>query len=345
MRQRSPFLSWVMDTERSLAGDLGVAVEGSNATVPGDDIWHTNGGGSLDLPAVTPFTPPRWVDIFSVGTNTFNWKIAAEPFVTLSKSSGTLSPGDEDVRVYVDIDWTKVPAGLGKKTVLNITSSTDYGTQYGAPTVNLQLNNTALPSGYNAGFVESAGLVSFEAEHYTRLTPSSLGNLTYTVLPNYGRTKSAVKLSDNNAEALTTTTAPGLEYDFVTFTPTTLLKGLNLTLILSPTLNINPKLPLAYVAQLDDLPQKRVQYVKDQPQPAFPVGWLDAVAKSAWQNTTQWGVLPAGKHTLKLWLVEANVVLQKVVIDLGGVKYSHNGPPESYRVGAGGNSTVSRRHL
>jgi hypothetical protein len=36
---------------------------------------------------------------------------------------------------------------------------------------------------------------------------------------------------------------------------------------------------------------------------------------------------------LKVWLVEANVILQKVVLDLGGVVYSHNGPPESYRVG------------
>ena len=336
MRQRSPFISWVMDTERSLAGDLGVAVEGLNATVPGDDIWHDNGGGSLNLPTLTPFTPPRWIDIFSVGTQTFDWKIAAEPFVKLSKSSGTLSPTSEDVRVYITIDWSQVPAGAGQKTVLNITSSTDYGTQYSAPKVNIQLNNTAVPSSFTSGFVESAGQLAFEAEHYTRLTPA--GNLTYTVLPGYGRTLSALKLSSNAAEALIPSTAPLLEYDFYTFTPTTAAKGLNLTLILSPTANINPKLPLAYVAQIDDLPQQRRQYVIDAK--PYPIGWLDAVARSAWTNTTSWGEVSPGKHTLKLWLVEADVVLQKVVLDLGGVKYSHNGPPESFRVG-GGNGTVS----
>jgi hypothetical protein len=44
-------------------------------------------------------------------------------------------------------------------------------------------------------------------------------------------------------------------------------------------------------------------------------------------------------------LVESNVILQKVVMDLGGVVSSHNGPPESWRVGAGGNSTMTKRWL
>ncbi|KAF2748555.1 glycoside hydrolase family 115 protein [Sporormia fimetaria CBS 119925] len=334
MRQTSPMLRWTMNLERSLAGDLGVTVEGSNATVPGDDRWHSNGGGSLDLPAMTPYTPPRWIDIYNVGTQTTNWKIQAEPFVKLTQSSGTLDPDSDDVRVYIEIDWTQIPSGEGRKSVMNITSSTDYGTQFGMPTINLQLNNTALPSTFTSGFVESAGYIAFEAEHWTRLTPS--GNLSIKVLPNYGRTFSGIKLNSNLAEGLTSTTAPTLEYDFYTFTSTTSQKALNLTLILSPTLNINPKLPLAYIAQIDDLPLQRRQYVIDQPQPNFPKNWGEAVAQSAWYNTTSWGAVDKGSHTLKVWLVESNVVLQKVVMDLGGVRESHNGPPESWRVGGDG---------
>ncbi|KAL5387530.1 hypothetical protein PMIN02_008067 [Paraphaeosphaeria minitans] len=329
MRQSTPFLRWVQTSERSLSGDMGVAVEGSNATIPGDDIWHNNGGGSLDLPAATPFTPRRWIDIFSMGTNSFNWNITTEPFIKLSKTAGSISPGDDDARVYIDVDWTKVPDGYGKKVALNISSSQNYGTQFSRPTVNLMVNKTSVPSSFK-GFVENAGQLAIEAEHYSRL--SSSGNLSYTVLPRYGRTLSALKLSSPLAEGLSPSSAPALEYDFYTFTPTTSAKGLNLTLILSPTHNINPKKPLAYVAQVDDKPQQRRQFVTDQKQPDFPVGWGTAVAQNAWLNTTKWGEVSPGKHTLKLWLVEANVVLQKLVMDLGGVQYSHNGPPESYRV-------------
>jgi len=39
-----------------------------------------------------------------------------------------------------------------------------------------------------------------------------------------------------------------------------------------------------------------------------------------------------GKHTLKIWMVDPGVVLQRIIIDCGGLKPSYLGPLESKKI-------------
>ena len=70
---------------------------------------------------------------------------------------------------------------------------------------------------------------------------------------------------------------------------------------------------------------------------------IDALANNAlrdWETTVKDSerkvksthtLAGSGYHTLKFWMVDPGVVLQKLVVNLGGVKPSYLGPPESYR--------------
>jgi hypothetical protein len=65
----------------------------------------------------------------------------------------------------------------------------------------------------------------------------------------------------------------------------------------------------------------------------MPNGWEDSVLNGARVVTTSIGKVEPGKHELSLWLLELGTVVQRAVIDLGEVKASYLGPPESGKVG------------
>ena len=57
--------------------------------------------------------------------------------------------------------------------------------------------------------------------------------------------------------------------------------------------------------------------------------WNKWVADNIIVKKSEHTVNKPGKHILKYWMVSPAVVLQKLVIDLGGLKLSYLGPPET----------------
>ena len=58
--------------------------------------------------------------------------------------------------------------------------------------------------------------------------------------------------------------------------------------------------------------------------------WENAVANNTRSSNSKHTISNAGYHTLKIWMIDPGVILQKIVVDLGGVKPSYLGPPESF---------------
>jgi hypothetical protein len=357
MRNVLPEMSYVQSAIASIAGNVGISVEGSNATVPGDDKYHANSGSTLDLPPLDLYSAPsRWFDVFSRGRLNCDWWAEVDlPWVTLSQSTGTVGPDNgTDTRVFVSVDWAAAPQ-IVNNTVATLNFSTGCGvegfaTWYGDPVVRLPINLRTVPSNFTQGFVESDRHLSIEAPHFQRVhTVSNISvsnhsgsEVTYHTLKNYGRTLGGVTLWPQTTPRLTPSTGPALDYNLYLFSN---VSKANVTLHLSPTQNyLSDNYPLQFAVSLfptgaAQAPPQIVQFVPRSIGPDMPVGWGRAVSDAVWglgpehNTTTSWNITQEGAYTLRVWGLAPSVIFQKIVINLGGVRQSYLGPPESFLVG------------
>ncbi|KAF2997461.1 hypothetical protein E8E14_001887 [Neopestalotiopsis sp. 37M] len=356
MRNVAPALSFVQSAVSAVAGSVGIAVEGLNASIPGDDKYHTNSGKYLTLPPLDPYgVSTRWFDVFSRGTASCDWEAETDqPWVKLSQYSGTVGPNNgTDTRVFVSIDWATAPQ-IVNNTVSNINFTTGCGhsgfaTWYGSPYLQLPINLRSVPSNFTTGFVESDKYVAIEGPNYQRIYnplsntyTNSSTDVTYHTLKDYGRTYGGVTLWPQDADPITPETGPALEYDLYLFTNAT---NVNVTLYLSPSQNyLSDRNPLHFAVSMFPkngavAPATTVRFVGDSVGADLPPSWGYAVGDAVWghhpshNTTTRWNVTQEGAHTLRVWGLAPSVVVQKVIVDLGGVRPSYLGPPESFLVG------------
>lgn len=297
---------------------MGVSVQGSTASAPSNS--------APSLLALDPYTPEdRTIDIYALGSGSVDFSIAASaPHVKITPSQGTISypSGKSTVRAVVEVDWSLAPNGSSTSTI-TITPKT--GT---AVKLNLPLNNNAVPSGFK-GYVESNGAVAMEMRHFTDRTSAS-SDASLEAIPNYGRTDSGLTLLPITAGTQTTDSGPSAAYSFYAFTTSTSAKVIA---YLPPSFNVNPASPLKYAVSLDDGAPKTVTPVPSSTLGSMPQGWSESVINGARVIKTDLGSVSKGAHKLKVWLLEPGTVIHRLVIDLGGVKDSYLGPPESSKVG------------
>lgn len=308
-----------VSTTAPSSGIMGVSVQGSTISSPGD--------AAANLLAMNPYMPDsRYIDVYTRGQGSFSYNITANvSSITVTPSSGTLTypSGASDARAFIKVDWSAVPSGLSR---VGLTVAGSSGSNANV-LLTLPLNNVAVPTDFK-GFVESNGVVAIEMAHYSSRTAGSSGT-TMEVIPNYGRTHSGIMLFPVTASTQTTSGGPKMVYNFHSFTTT---NSANVVVYLSPSFNTNPSNPLSYAFSIDDGAIKAVQPVPSATLGTMPAGWSDAVENGARVVTTAAGSIAAGDHTLSLWALEPGTVVQRIVIDLGGVKTSYLGPPESVRV-------------
>jgi len=296
------------------AAAMGIAVEGADAVWPGTP-------GEAVLPGFDSFNRQRrFIDVFNKGKTAFKFTTtASQPWIQLSETEGTVT---KDNRLWVSVDWGNAPKGKATGKVQLTGADGNVTVAVNA------FNPTDVTRDSLRGFVEGDGVVSIEAEHYTRKTDAEASR--WVCIPNYGQTLSGMR---TEAPVDVSGLQPGkesprLEYRMYLFDTGTA----DVDAIVGATLNFVPDRGLRYAVAFDDNPPQMVTLV--------PEGYSAQNGNRDWEKTvednvrhshTTHTIAAPGYHTLKFWMVDPGVVLEKLVVNLGGVKPSYLGPPESYR--------------
>ncbi len=275
-------------------------------------------GGELSkLPGFSVYNNDRrFIDLYNTGNGVIYW--TAEPsndWITLEETSGAIS---YEQRLWVNIDWDKAPKGAnieGSITFNWKSTATESGTPY---TVNVSVFNPKEPSLATVkGYVESNGYISIEAEHFSRKSDKT--HASWNILEGLGRTGDSVTILPTTIPSHVEideiiAEAPSMEYDIHTFTTGEVTVDFNCI----PSLPINADYGLRIAMAIDD---------------EKPVIVDNKVYRDVMYNLMKLqgslNLKKQGSHTLKIWMVDPGLTIDKIIIDTGGVRESYLGPPES----------------
>jgi len=290
-----------------LAGEMGVAIEGATE-------WWPASSEKAILPEFNSIDQQHYyMEIFNRGKTPFDFTAVANvPWIKLSKTNGKI---ENELRIDVSVDWSLAPkesaqtniAILGNGKLVNVI---------------VNANRRSVPKDF-FGFVETNKYISIEAEHFDKAVGSK--EVSWQTLPDYGRTLSGVEPFPVTATAQTiSATSPHLEYNlFLSDTA-----SVNTLWYLGTTLNCNGSKSLRIAISIDDETPRVVYIHENETQKT----WGKTVEDNMRLISEKWKVSSSGNHVLKYWMIDPGVVLQKIVVDAGGLKPSYLGPPESFRV-------------
>ncbi|HEY4082097.1 MAG TPA: glycosyl hydrolase 115 family protein [Burkholderiaceae bacterium] len=291
----------VSEVQPAAGAEMAVAVEGDET---GSVRTQT-----LSLPALDAFSAkPRRIELFNRGLKPFHFTAkSSAPWLVVSPASGQVQ-GDQALSVAVR--WADAPAGLSDAKVL---LRSDDGREF---TVNVPISNPSKKG--VSGFVETDGVISIEAEHYGRAV--AVPGREWLRIPGHGRTLSGMSTMPGTASSPASSDMR-LEYPMHLFNS----GKVHVIVTLAPTQKFQPGPGLRFAVSIDEEKPQIVNMHADE----SPAYWDRSVSDGAVTFSTDHVIATPGAHTLKFWALDAGVVLQKLVVDAGGLKPSYLGPPES----------------
>jgi len=322
---------------RNKKAQIGVALEGYEMEV--NNI--VNNSHADVLPVFNSYIKSSYfIDVFIKGEGQRNWKaIPKSNWIHISQTEGVLNTqqGNMEQRIWVSIDWDKVPVGENEKEAplghdyqlippsYKVNSSIDFVLADTTLKIGVSVFNPKLEElKHFKGFVEDKGYVSIYAENFNRRVAGNqaewqiMDGVGYT-----GSVVSALPYSSKSIEDIQSVVnhSPVLEYDFYSFN----FGDAEVFVQAVPTHAAYKNKGVRCAISIDDLTPVIVDFQTF----GRSEKWKDNVLKNASIQSAKQVINKAGKHTLKVWMIDSGVMIDQVLIDLGGWKKSYAFPQES----------------
>lgn len=298
------------------AGAPRLALQVAGEDVTGARAFHA-------LPAFDNYLRRTYpVEIYNRGGGTLAWTAhASEPWVVLSKSAGKTAAEE---RITVGIDWEKAPSGNAVPAQIVFRA----GEQSEKVLVSL-FNPTAPSRAELRGiYVENNGCVSIPAAGCHRVRESD--RIKITAVEDLGIEGPALQLGDPTAplQIFRSRDVPCAEYDFYAFDAgsvdvyTYVLPTFPLHADRDFRIGENTNTDTKYSVQIDDgaLATPSSSHVE------YAQVWFESVLRNCAVNKSTLHIDKPGRHTLRIRVGDPGIVLQKIVLDFGGMKRSYLGP-------------------
>jgi hypothetical protein len=311
-------------------GHMGISVEGIEGVRPGlinedSDRTHPSRGNlqeGVTLPDLTPYGPQtRYFEVFHRGTKAFSWRARPQhSWINLTQYEGDLQPDDKDINVAVSIAWECVPENLFERVYIEIAATED-----GYERVHVRINKQYAPHDFT-GFVEADGCVSIDVGKWI--------TKPYVRLPAMGRHLAGTVTLPFDTDFSHANDIPFLLYNVYTFSEH---YNSNLELQFSMTLDTDPSCHLEYDLRWDRGETRKYPLTENHTNSSgLPDHWSQAVQDCVWKKNHNVGHVGKGLHSIEIRFRTANLCLEKLVLDMGGLQFSYLGPPNSdYIIGLG----------
>lgn len=298
---------------------LGVAIEGRNSPIGSDEK-------TAALPAFSVYNgDTKFIDVFNTGRKPSAWHASSsEKWIRLDRTAGTL---ERDERINVSIDWAKAPRAKELSGTIEIKAAGE------TRTVNVHAVDAQIQFARQGNeFTEVNGVVSIEAEHFSSKTDRATAG--WQIIPGLGRTGDSMAIFPTTAPGFPTiapevplsripSQAPFLEYRIHLTTP----GELKISCFLVPTHPVSGNGGLRYAIAIDE--EKPQVISADAGLSVGSPRWSQNVLNATTIATSKHAVAAAGSHVLRIYMVDPGVVIDKIVIDSGGVRPSYLGPRET----------------